>query len=160
VLALLDAYGDHDGSVGALYDEGLAGYPPCAYVEAVTGDHWFEELGYLLPARRHYLRAAELDPTCPTHQYQLGLLYHMLGIPEVSVEHFRRAVALAGQDHSEVAARARFNWAAHLVNREHAREQAAGLLREALQLMPNYPEARDTLARLEAARPRGGLFGR
>lgn len=147
--ALLLCFHEHEEKKRVALYEALAAYPPCAYLEGAMGDLYFQEWGQIHRGRRHYLKAVALAPTLASIHYQLGLIYHCLGVFDRSVEEFKLAMTFAGEDQREAAARACFNVAAYLIN--HRRDIAGGerMIREALELMPDYPEAQATLRMLE-----------
>ncbi|MFH1923889.1 MAG: tetratricopeptide repeat protein, partial [Planctomycetota bacterium] len=150
-LLAFERYARHDNAERsiALYEQALAQAPPCFYVETCLGDLQLNELGNVRRALHHFRASADLAPDLAMPRYSLGLVLHLLGVFEQSREQYELAIELAGDDGRdlEVAARASFNVAVHHINRGRSAE-AEPLLRRALELMPDYPEARRAAAAL------------
>ncbi|MFQ6057665.1 MAG: tetratricopeptide repeat protein [Anaerolineae bacterium] len=133
--------------VVALYEQGLAAYPPCHFVEANMGDVYFQYFGQINRAKRHYKAAAALGPDLALAHYSLGQVYHLLGIFDRAEAEFELAAQCAGEDENEVAARSLYNVGAFHINRG-AYEEGERYIRRALALLPDYPQAQEALRQL------------
>jgi tetratricopeptide (TPR) repeat protein len=142
---------DEERSV-ELYDRGLSRYPPWALVEYEVGYARFRGLGQLNETKRHYKKAAELSPDVAIIHYELGQLYHVLGLTDLSEEEFKAAAEHAThEEENEIGARALFNVGASLINKGENKD-GERFARKAVERMPDYPEAQAALRDLERTR--------
>lgn len=132
------------------YDKVFSTYPGCAYVELCMGDHHHYWSGSFHRARHHYEAASELDPGLALAHFDRGLLYQLLGVPERVVETMQRALDTAGEDESQLRARALFEMATVHALADQTR-QAKELCEAALALWPEFPEATEALEQLSSA---------
>lgn len=147
----------HEDHVATLH-EALQAFPRCGLVESLMGERLLLHYGRILRARKQLTLAATLEPDMASPHYHLAQAHHLLGMPEPARTEFLAATRCAGDSfyEREIAARSLHNVAAIVVNSGGDHDEAAGLLRRALEQMPDYPEACETLRVLEEhARSRG-----
>jgi len=153
LMAFQDVLWEDAERVVALYEQGLAAYPPCHFVEANMGDVYLQYFGQINRAKRHYKAAAALGPNLALTHYDLGQVYHLLGLFDRAEAEFELAARCAGEDENEVAARSLYNVGVFHINRgEHL--EGERYIRRALALMPDYPQAQEALRQLTRRGPR------
>lgn len=141
----------NEGRVATLH-EALQAFPRCGLVESLMGERLLLHYGRILRARKQLTLAATLEPDMASPHYHLAQAHHLLGMPDPARAEFRAAIRCAGDSdyEREIAARSLYNLAAIVVNSGGDHDEAAGLLRRALEQMPDYPEAIETLRVLGA----------
>lgn len=143
---------DKHGDVHSIerYYNSLKGYPPNYLVEFAMARLEFRYYGKFFKAKEGFLRALELKPNDAHCYYNLGLLYNLLGIFDVSISNYENA-ALYSQNSNvpaELKARSLYNIAAMKLNINNDRRSAKLLLEETLEAMPDYELARQALRSL------------
>lgn len=131
-----------------IYEQELFRYPPCYIVEANVADAYFHYFGWINRAKKKYRKAVALAPDLAIGHYNLGQIYHLLGLFDRSLQEFELVVRYAGDDENEVAARSTFNIGVFKSQRGDNRE-ARHCVERALELMPDYPQAREALRMLD-----------
>ena len=132
-----------------MYYKLLERYPPNGFIETVMADLQLRYYGNLFKARDGFLKGLELKPDDALCHYTLGLVYHLLGVFDKSYKHYEKAVIHYQNANrpKEVKARSLYNLAV-IKNMERDYEEAERLLKEALALMPQYPEAKHALQQI------------
>lgn len=128
----------------------LERYPPNSFVETAMADLQLRYYGNLFKAKEGFLTGLELKPDAAYCHYNLGLVYHLLGVFDKSFEHYEKAAInyQTANKPKEVKARSLYNLAVFKINVEHDYEGAKRLLKEALAVMPKYPEAKRALKQI------------
>ena len=139
--------GDQQGNTAQvlkLYGRLQEETPPCVVLEAQLGNHLMLEIGDQHKARYHMQRAVELRPDYLIGWYHLGLLWQQLGIFSEAAAAWEQALSLeiTSEEAREFAARASFNRGVLLYMLEKDRRTSLRYIGRALELMPDYPEAR------------------
>lgn len=136
-----------------IYEQELSRYPPCYIVEANVADAYRHYFGWMNRAKKKYREATALAPDLAIGHYDLGQIYHLLGLFDRSRQEFELAVHHAGDDENELAARSIFNIGIFKSRGGNNRE-ARRYIERALELMPDYPQAREALRMLNRRRHR------
>lgn len=128
----------------------LEKYPPNSFVETAMADLQLRYYGNVFKARDGFLKGLELKPDDAYCHYNLGLVYHLLGVFDKSFEHYEKAAInyQSANKPEEVKARSLYNLAVFKINVEGDYEEAKRLLTEALTVMPQYPEAKRALKQM------------
>ena len=130
-----------------IYEQELSRYPPCYIVEANVADAYRHYFGWMNRAKRKYREAVALAPDLAIGHYDLGQVYHLLGLFDRSLQEFELAVRYAGDDENELAARSTFNIGI-FKSRSGDYREAKRYIERALELMPDYPQAKEALRML------------
>jgi len=151
-LMFLFIEADADGDVHSLerYYNFLREYPPNYLLEAAMAHLEFRYYGKFFKAKEGFLRALGLKPNDAHCYYNLGLLYNLLGVFDKSISSYESA-ALYSQNSdkpAELRARSLYNIAAIKLNLNNDRRGAKLLLKESLEVMPDYELARKALMSL------------
>ncbi len=82
--------------------------------------------------------------------YNLGYVYHLLGVFNKSFEYYEKAVInhQTANKPKELKARSLYNLAVIEMNVEHDYEEAKRYFKGALAAMPQYPEAKRALKQI------------
>ncbi len=125
----------------------LKKYPANGYIEHIMGEIYLRYYGNLFKARDKFEVTLNLRQKDPHSHYELGFLYHLLGIFNKSCEHYEKAILYAeyGNLPNEIKARSLYNIATAKINIEQNYKEGRKLLEDALISMPDYSEARDAL---------------
>lgn len=128
----------------------LEKYPVNWFTEVVMAELELRYYGNLFKAKDRFYRALKLRPNDAHCHYNLGLVYHLLGVFDKSAEHYEKAVIhhKNANKPSEVKARSLFNLASYKINIEHDYKEAKKLLNDALREMPDYPQAKHALRQI------------
>lgn len=128
----------------------LAIYPHNSFVEIAMADLQLRYHGNLFKAKDGFLKCLELKPHDAYCHYNLGYVYHLLGVFDKSFEHYEKAVInyQTANRPKEIKARSLHNLAIIKINVEHDYEGGERLLKEALAVMPEYPEAKRALRQI------------
>lgn len=128
----------------------LETYPPNWFTEVGMAELQLRYYGDVFKARDGFLKGLELKSDDAHCHYTLGLVYHLLGVFDKSFEHYEKAVINYQNTNKpkELKARSLYNLAVIKMNVEHNSEEAERLLKEALALMPRYPEAKQALKQI------------
>ncbi len=122
------------------YHKVFCRYPPCGYVELCMGDHHHHWSGRFHRARRHYEKAAELEPELALAHYDCAQLYYLLGADSRVMDACQRAADCAREDEHQLKARALFDIASSLKALGKT-AKAFDYTRQALAAWPEFPEA-------------------
>ena len=120
------------------------------------GDHLALRSGEIHRGRRHQQRALQMRPDYVAGWYHLGLSWQMLGIFSSAITAWETAMSaeMTSPEAREAAARAAFNRGTLHVNLQSDVEAGKRCTARALELMPDYPQARALQEHLQ----RGGLL--
>jgi len=129
------------------YYKSLKKYPINSFAETIIGQLHLTYHGNLFKAMEKYKNAVELRPDDANCHYNLGYAYFLLGIFDKSAEHYKKAVINYKNANypEQVKARSLYNIAVYKINIEEDYTGAKKLLKQALRVMPDYPEARHAL---------------
>ncbi len=130
-----------------IYEQELSRYPFCYIIEANVADAYRDYFGWMNRAKKKYREATALAPDLAIGHYGLGQIYHQLGLFDRSLQEFELAARYAGHDEKELAARSTFNIGAFKSQRGNNKE-AKRYIEKALELMPDYPQAKEALHKL------------
>lgn len=136
-----------------IYEQELSRYPPCYIVEVNVADAYRHYFGWMNRAKKKYREAVALAPDLAGGHYDLGQIYHLLGLFDRSLQEFELAARYIGDDEKELAARSAFNIGVFKSRRGNNKE-AKRYIERALELMPDYPQAREALRMLNRPRHR------
>jgi tetratricopeptide (TPR) repeat protein len=131
-----------------IYEQELSRYPPCYIVEANVADAYRHYFGWMNQAKKKYREATALAPDVAIGHYDLGQIYHLLGLFDRSLQEFELAVRYAGDDENELAARSTFNIGI-FKSRSGNNKEAKRYIERAVELMPAYPQAEEALRMLK-----------
>jgi len=128
----------------------LETYTPNWFTEVGLAELQLRYYGNVLKARDGFLKGLELKPDDAHCHYNLGFVYHLLGVSDKSFEHYEKAVInyQTANKPKEIKARSLYNLAVFKINVEHDYEAGGRFLKEALALMPRYPEAKRALKQM------------
>jgi tetratricopeptide (TPR) repeat protein len=129
-----------------IYEQELSRYPPCYVVEADVADAYLRYFGWVNRAKKKCREAVALAPDLAGGHYNLGQIYHLLGLFDHSLQEFELAARYAGDDEDEVAARSNFNIG--VFKSRSGNKEAKRYIERALELMPDYPQAKEVLRML------------
>jgi tetratricopeptide (TPR) repeat protein len=127
------------------YHRALAGYPPCPYLELEVAGPMIRYGGDLWTARVLLWNAIEHFPNRPKPYYDMGYLSHLLGDVPGALEWYNRGISLVPKDEGEMAARLRYNRSIVRYHLDGDRDAAIADLERALELYPDYLQARQVL---------------
>jgi tetratricopeptide (TPR) repeat protein len=132
------------------YYQLLETYPPNWFTEVGLAELHLRYYGNLFKARDGFLKGLELKPDDAHCHYNLGFVYHLLGVFDKSVEHYEKAVVTyqTANNPKGIKARSLYNLAVFKINVEHNYEEGEKFLKEALAVMPRYPEAKHALKQI------------
>ncbi|MTK11178.1 MAG: hypothetical protein F8N39_03530 [Clostridiaceae bacterium] len=136
------------------YNQKLLRYPPNFLIECEMSELDLRYYGNIFKARDRLLKALELRPKDAFCHHSLGLIYHYLGIPEKSIHHCKIAIENSEDSYSpcETKARSLFNIATTYVNVYGKNEEAIKMIEKALEVMPDYKQAKNGLKQLKRRR--------
>ena len=125
-------------------------YPPNGVIEIAMAELQLRYYGNIFKARDGFLKGLELKPDDAHSHYNLGFVYHLLGVFDKSFEHYEKAVInyQNANKPKEIKARSLYNLAVFKITVEHDYEEGERLLKEALAVMPMYPEAKRALKQM------------
>lgn len=128
----------------------LETYPPNWFTEVGLAELQLRYYGNIFKARDGFLKCLELKPDDAHCHYNLGLVYHLLGVFDKSFEYYKKAVInyQTANKPKEIKARSLYNLAVFKINVEQDYEEAKRFLTEALAVMPRYPEAKRALKQM------------
>ena len=128
----------------------LQTYPPNWFTEVGLAELQLRYYGNIFKARDGFLKGLELRPDDAHCHYNLGFVYHLLGVFDKSFGHYEKTVInyQNANKPKEIKARSLHNLAVFKINVEHDYEEAKRLLTEALAVMPGYPEAKRALRQI------------
>ncbi len=128
----------------------LETYTPNWFTEVGLAELQLRYYGNIFKARDGFLKGLELKPDDAHCHYNLGFVYHLLGVSDKSFEHYEKAVInyQTANKPKEIKARSLYNLAVFKINVEHDYEAGGRFLKEALALMPRYPEAKRALKQM------------
>jgi tetratricopeptide (TPR) repeat protein len=132
------------------YYELLRKYPANWFTEVSIAELQLTYYGDLFKALEKFHTGLKLKPGDAHCHYTLGLIYHLLGVPNKSVEHYENA-ALHYENSNfphDLKARSLYNIAVYEINIKEDYEKGEKLLKEALKEMPDYPEAKTALRQI------------
>jgi tetratricopeptide (TPR) repeat protein len=132
------------------YYRALADYPPCSYLELEVAGPMIRYGGDLWTARILLWNALKHFPDRPKPYYDMGFVSHLLGDVAGALEWYNRGVSLVADDEAEIGARLLYNRGTVRYALDGDRDAAVADLERALDLYPDYPQARQTLAALQA----------
>lgn len=129
----------------------LEEYPVNWLAEVTMAELELRYYGNLFKARDGFRKALQLKPNDAHCHYSLGFIYHLLGVPDKSVEHYENAVIhhKSANRSGEIKARSLYNLAVHKINIERDYKEAKKLLNDALKEMPDYPQAKHVLRQID-----------
>jgi tetratricopeptide (TPR) repeat protein len=127
------------------YYRALADYPPCPYLELEVAGPLIRYGGDLWTARVLLWNALEQFPDRPKPYYDMGYLSHLLGDVPGALEWYNQGVSLVTDEEPEEAARLLYNRSIVRYHLDGDRDAAVVDLERALELYPDYPQARRTL---------------
>jgi len=106
--------------------------------------------GNIFKARDGFLKGLELKPDDAHCHYNLGFVYHLLGVFDKSFGHYEKAVInyQNANKPEEIKARSLYNLAVFKINVEQDYEEGERFFKEALAVMPRYPEAKRALKQM------------
>ncbi|MDI6885261.1 MAG: hypothetical protein QMD22_02730 [archaeon] len=128
----------------------LERYPHNWFIEIAMAELQLRYYGNLFKAKDGFLKGLELKPDDAHCHYNLGYVYHLLGVFDKSFEHYEKAAInyQTANRPKEIKARSLHNLAVIKINVEHDYEGGERLLKEALAVMPKYPEAKRALKQI------------
>ena len=128
----------------------LETYAPNWFTEGGLAELQLRDYGDIFKARDGFLKGLELKPDDAHCNYNLGFAYHLLGVSDKSFEHYEKAVInyQSANKPKEIKARSLHNLAVFKINVEHDYEEGERFLKEALAVMPRYPEAKRALKQM------------
>jgi tetratricopeptide (TPR) repeat protein len=128
----------------------LARYPPNWFIEVGMAELELRYYGNIFKARDGFFKGLELRPNNAHCHYNLGFIYHLLGVFNKSFEHYEKAVInhQTANNPKELKARSLYNLAVIKITVERGYEEAERFLKEALAAMPRYPEAKRALKQI------------
>jgi tetratricopeptide (TPR) repeat protein len=128
----------------------LERYPLNWFTEVSMAELELKYYGNIFNAKDRFQRALELRPNDPHCYYNLGLIYHLLGVFDKSAEHYEKAVIYHENANMprELKARSLFNIAVYKINIDRDYKEARKLLKDALREMPDYPQAEHALGQI------------
>jgi tetratricopeptide (TPR) repeat protein len=127
-----------------IYEQEVSRYPLCYIVEVNIADAYQHYFGWMNRAKKKYREAAALAPDLAIGHYDLGQIYYRLGLFDRSRQEFELAAHYAGDDENELAARSNFNIGI-FKSQSGNNKEAKRYIEKALDLMPDYPQAREAL---------------
>ena len=133
-----------------MYQKLLVRYPPNWFIEVGMAELQLRYYGNIFKARDGFFKGLELRPDNAHCHYNLGFIYHLLGVFNKSFEHYEKAVInhQTANKPEELKARSLYNLAVIKISVERDYEEAERHLKEALAAMPRYPEAKRALKQL------------
>jgi tetratricopeptide (TPR) repeat protein len=128
----------------------LERYPPNCFIVIAMAELQLRYYGNIFKARDGFLKGLELKPDDAHCHYTLGFVYHLLGVFDKSFEHYEKAVInyQNANKPKEIKARSLYNLAVFKIMVEHDYEEGERFLKEALVVMPWYPEAKRALRQI------------
>jgi len=128
----------------------LERYPPNWFSEVGLAELQLRYYGNIFKARDGFLKGLELKPDDAHCHYNLGFVYHLLGVFDKSFGHYEKAVInyQTANKPKEIKARSLYNLAIFKINVEHDYGEGERFLKEALGVMPQYPEAKRALKQI------------
>jgi len=140
------------------YYNSLRNYPLNYFTEVTIGELELRFKGKLLAAKDKYLLALELKPNDAYTCYELGFTYFLLGAFKKSIYYYEQAAENYENAAfpNDLRARALFNIAVQNVNLYDNHSEAIKRLHEALELKPDYQQAKQALKTLTGR----GFFNR
>jgi len=133
-----------------MYYKLLVRYPPNWFTEVGMAELQLRYYGNIFKARDGFFKGLELRPDNAHCHYNLGFIYHLLGVFNKSFEHYEKAVInhQTANKPEELKARSLYNLAVIKISVERDYEEAEMLLKESLAAMPQYPEAKRALKQI------------
>ncbi len=133
------------------YYNRLKQYPPNYFTELMTGELELRYYGNVFKAKDKFLLALELKPNDAHSNYNLGFVYSLLGVFDKSKQYYEDVIinCQTSPTPKEIKARSLYNIAVYKINIDENYKEAKRLLQEALNEMPNYPQARNVLSQID-----------
>jgi tetratricopeptide (TPR) repeat protein len=127
------------------YYRALTDYPPCPYLETEVAGPLIRYGGDLWTARVLLRHAIDHLPDHPKPYYDMGYLSHLLGDVPGALDWYNRGLPLFGEEEPEMKARLLYNRSIVRYHLDGDRDAAIADLERALELYPDYLQARHTL---------------
>lgn len=133
------------------YASKLMRYPSNFFVEFEMAEMNLFYYGNVFKARDQFLKALKLIPEDSVSNHRLSIIYFYLGMVDKSIKFNRAAIENAHNSYepSETKARCLFNIAVNYINVYENYAEAKKMLEEALEEMPDYPQAKAALKQLK-----------
>lgn len=128
-------------------------YPKNFYNESIMADIYLRYYGDIFKAKDKYFNAIELKNNDYNAYYNLGYVYHLLGIFEKAAEYYELCAKNCTRSKSALLIKAKslYNVAVYHINITGQADKAKKLLERSLKAYPQYENAQSTLEILKGA---------